>query len=234
MDGRAKLMELYEKTGKGQQFVTYKGITIKRLLLKTCSRYYKIALDKYFGDIVLARIASTHPKSLAGLLTISAQGEPGESIWVDVGGLLCSKNRIDALAAAISSGTVTTNEQVYEVFESIQAKYSDDEWNWFLVNYRKMNGKDLKEESKEGMLLLVDRWHDASLKLLNMVVGDISKEFEGDASTGFGIDGNREADFEAVRGSFADNKYVVNFTNEMNEVRKKCESTKSLINSMKG
>jgi hypothetical protein len=233
IQGRAKLMELHEKTGKGQRLVAYKGITIKRLLLKTCSRYYTIALDKYFGEIFLSRIASTHPETLTGLLSASTQGEPGEGIWVDIGGLLCPKSRIDALADAILSGAVTTSEQAYSAFESIQARYRDDEWNWFLVNYRKMNGNNLKEESKGGMLLLLDRWRDASLKLLNMVIGDIAKEFEGDAGTGFGIDGNRDADFEAVRGSFADNKYVVRLTGEMDEIKKKCDSIKSLISSMK-
>jgi hypothetical protein len=232
--GHAKLIELHEKTDKSRNLITYKGITIKRLLLKTCSRYYKIALDKYFGEIVLARIASAQPEALAGLLAASTQGEPGEGIWIDAGGLLCPKSRLDALAGEISSGAITTNQQIYGVFESIQARYRDDEWNWFLVNYGKMNGDSLKEDPKGGMLVLLDRWRDASLKLLNMMIGDISKEFEGDAATGFGIDGNREADFEAVRGSFKDNTYVVRLTNEMDEVKKKCDSIKSLINSMKG
>jgi hypothetical protein len=81
---------------------------------------------------------------------------------------------------------------------------------------------------------MVDRWRDASLKVLNMVISDISKEFEGETSTGFGIDGNREADFEAVRGSFTGNKFVVRLNNEIEDVKKKCDSIKTLINSMKG
>ena len=92
----------------------------------------------------------------------------------------------------------------------------------------------MKEEGRDGLLALLDRWRDASLKLLNMVIGDISKEFEGDVSTGFGIDGNREADFEAVRGTLAGNKFVVRLNNEMEDIKKKCDTTKNLITSMKG
>ena len=113
IDGQARLLELYEKTAKDQQFVTYKGIAIKRLLLKTCSRYYKIALDKYFGDIVLARIATARPATLAGLLSTSEKGEDGSSAWADLGGLLCPKSRIDKLIAAIESGAIASSEQEY-------------------------------------------------------------------------------------------------------------------------
>jgi hypothetical protein len=234
IDGQARLMELYEKTAKDQQFVTYKGISIKRLLLKTCSRYYRIALDKYFGEIVLARIAQQKPGSLASLLSASGKGEDGAVTWVDASGLLCPKSRLDRAAAAISSGEIKTEAQAHQAFTAIQAGYGDDEWNWFLVNYKKMTAKDLKDEGTAGLCALLDRWRDASLKLLNMVIGDISKEFEGDVSTGFGIDGNREADFEAVRGTLAGNKFVVRLNNEMEEIKKKCESIKTLINSMKG
>jgi Domain of unknown function (DUF4954) len=234
IDGQAKLLELYEKTAKDQQFVTYKGIAIKRLLLKTCSRYYKIALDKYFGDIVLARIAAARPAALAALLSTSEKGENGSSAWADLGGLLCPKSRIDKLTAAIESGAIASSEQEYKAFEAIQAAYDDDEWNWFCVNYRKISGKDLKEEGRDGLLALLDRWREASLKLLNMVIGDISKEFEGEVSTGFGIDGNREADFEAVRGSFTGNKFVVRLNNEIEDIKKKCDSVQTLIKSMKG
>jgi hypothetical protein len=233
--GRARLLELYETTAKDQATVTYKGITIKRLLLKTCSRYYRIALDKYFGEIVLARIASHRPATLAGLLAKSENGDDGAAgPWVDAGGLLCPKSRLDRMAEAIASGVLATNEQVYGALETISAGYADDEWNWFLVNYRRLTGKDLKDESTAGMISLIDRWRDSSLKLLNMVINDISKEFEGDISTGFGIDGNREADFEAVRGTFTGNKFIVRLNNDIEDVKKKCEAIKNLINAMKG
>jgi hypothetical protein len=123
---------------------------------------------------------------------------------------------------------------MYDMLEDIAKNYSDDEWNWFLANYRKLSGKDILEESTAGLVSLVDRWRDSSLKLLNMVIGDISKEFEGDISTGFGIDGNKETDFEAVRGSFTGNKFIIRLKNEIEDVKKKCDSIKTLLNAMKG
>jgi hypothetical protein len=147
---------------------------------------------------------------------------------------LCPKSRIDALCAAVESGSISTTGQQYEALQAVQATYAEDEWNWFLVNYQKVSGKGLADEGTEGLLSLLDRWREASLKLLNMVINDISKEFEGEVSTGFGIDGNRDADFEAVRGTFAGNKFVMRLNNEIEDVKKKYDSAKTLINSMKG
>ncbi len=49
---------------------------------------------------------------------------------------------------------------------------------------------------------------------------DASKEFEGNVRTGFGIDGNSDADFDEVRGSFATNA----FKQQLDEMRSQLET----------
>jgi hypothetical protein len=232
--GKARLLELYEKTGKEQQWVTYKGIAIKRLLLKTCSRYYGIALDKYFGEILLARIAQGNAGSLRTLLGFSTAGEQEDGEWVDLCGLLCPKNRVERVIAKITSGAVVSAEQLQTELETVFRSYGDDEWNWFLSQYKKANNRELAVEPREIIIGLLERWRDASLKLLTMVLGDISKEFEGEVRTGFGIDGNQDADFEAVRGTFAGNTYVAHLNSEIDTVKKQFTTAASQITSMKG
>ena len=53
-----------------------------------------------------------------------------------------------------------------------------------------------------------------------MVLNDAEKEFEGTVCTGFGIDGDADADFEAVRGTFDDNSFVKGLNEEIAEVEK--------------
>lgn len=232
LNGQAILMDIYGKSSRDQQLVTWKGITMKRLLLKTCSRYYKIAVEKYFGDCLLQRIGKTTAASLRSTLKPAAGAADGTSEWVDVGGLLCAKTRLNGLIEAVASGTVTTQEALWVEFEKIFNSYRDDEWGWVVANYRKVYGEDLPLASKENLVALLERWRDASLKLLNMVLGDVQKEFEGDVRCGFGIDGNRDEDFEAVRGSFEKNKFVKKLQSDSEAIKGTFESTKTLISSM--
>lgn len=232
--GKARLLDLYEKTGKEQQWVTYKGIAIKRLLLKTCSRYYGIALDKYYGEILLGRITQGNADSLRALLNFSVGGEQEDGEWVDLGGCLCPQNRVRRIIEKITSGTIASVEQLQTELETVFRSYRDDEWNWFLSQYKKANNRELAGEPREVIIGLCERWRDASLKLLSMVLGDISKEFEGEVHIGFGIDGNQDADFEAVRGTFAGNKFVAQLNSETDTVKTRFAAAVTQINSMKG
>ena len=49
------LRKLYENASKEQEFVNYNGIKIKRLMLKTCAKYYNIGLKIAIGKSVLSR-----------------------------------------------------------------------------------------------------------------------------------------------------------------------------------
>ena len=62
--GRDILTQLAQTADKSQTYVTFNGIHIKRLLLKTCARYYTLALNKYFGDVLIRRIEQAKPASV--------------------------------------------------------------------------------------------------------------------------------------------------------------------------
>jgi len=74
--------------------------------------------------------------------------------------------------------------------------------------------------SKDDLKAVLEKWKTSSFKLLNMVEMDASKEFEGNVRLGFGIDGHQDEDFEAVRGSFADNS----FKKQLDEMREQVEN----------
>jgi hypothetical protein len=206
--GRSILQDLHAGTEKGQEYVTCNGIRIKRLLLRTCARYYGLALDKYLGDVFLKRLAAHESEDIREVLAPDADGEDAEQEWIDVCGLLCAKSRMDRLTEAVVSGQIGTFDALHGALRDVYDAYPGDEWNWFLAAYRSLKGRDLSAETNEGLRTLLVDWKKASQKLLNMVAGDANKEFEGAVRTGFGIDGNQEADFEAVRGTFEENTFV--------------------------
>ncbi len=224
------LMELYGNSYKGQQFVTYKGINIKRLLLKTCNRYYKIAIEKYFGDVLVKKIEKKKPSNITNLFKVSSNGNSGAGEWVDINGLLCTKDRIEYLISEITSGKINSMDDLQSALTNIYESYEDDEWNWFLSNYEKAFGKKIENETNEDLKDFINNWKKSSLKLLNMVLNDAQKEFEGDVKIGFGISGDVDNDFTAVRGIFEENKFVKKLNADIESVNNKCESIINLLN----
>jgi len=207
MRGSAILAELGEQANRKQEYVRYNGIYIKRLLLKRCRGYYRLALDKYLGDVLVKRLDARGPADLRERLAPDDQAEPpGE--WVDVCGLLCSRSRLERLLSRIEDGEIKSLDELQPAWAETLDAYGADEWNWFLGAYRELTGRELADESAEDLRAFLEAWKAASLKLVNMVLNDAGKEFDETARIGFGIDGQREADFDTVRGAIGDNTFV--------------------------
>jgi hypothetical protein len=227
--GEATLLDLVNTTDRSVDVVLVNGINIKRLLLKTCARYYRLAIQKYLGDVVVSRLERDKPASIREILEINADGEDGGNEWIDMSGLLCTKSRAARLIADIESGALDSLEAVQGQLETICGCYKADEWNWLVTNYEKVNGRPLAEESNDNLVAFLDAWKTASHKLLNMVLGDAEKEFEGAVKTGFGIDGNADADFEAVRGTIAGNKFVNKLKGDIANIEKRHKAAVALV-----
>lgn len=223
------LTDLYQNADSSQEFVTYKNIHIKRLLLKTCKRYYQLIIDKFFGDVLIRRIEKIKPEKLKLALNYEKESELATGEWIDVCGLLCSKKRLDLLIDKIENGRVHSYQEVHNEFEKIYNQYEIDAWNWFLFNYKKINGNELSDEPETRLIQFLSDWKDSSQKLLNMILTDSQKEFEGNVRIGYGIDGEADADFLNVRGSFEQNSFVLKIKQEIELVNSKFEQLKKLF-----
>ncbi len=202
------LERLGAESDRSQTYVTCNGIHIKRLLMKTCGRYYKLALDQYFGDALVRRLRERGDDSVEEALARDPAGRSGESEWVDVCGLLCRQDRLDEIVERVQNGALTTLDALQGEFETLAALYPADAWNACLSLYAEIHGASGGAFGRDQALAVLDAWKSASLKLINMVLGDAQKEFEGSVRIGFGIDGAGDADFEAVRGTFDANSFV--------------------------
>lgn len=213
--GQAILLELYANAERSLEYVNHQGILIKRLLLKTCSRYYRLALEKYLGDILVSRLLCQSSSDLKSFLTPDKNAMPADSTWVDVSGLLCTTSRLDSTLNDIKTGKIKDLEGLQEGLTKIYESYQIDEWSWVLEALGKVFGFNIPAISAENFQEILEKWKASSHKLLNMVQMDAAKEFEGNVRTGFGIDGYDDEDFQAVRGEFESNP----FYSELNEIR---------------
>ncbi|MBT4361859.1 MAG: DUF4954 family protein [Candidatus Marinimicrobia bacterium] len=216
MRGQSILLDLYAGAEKGQEYVSHKGILIKRLLLKTCSRYYRMALEKYLGDALIARLTASPVKNIGELVGQPDDAEDGP--WVDISGLLCSQSRLDSLLDRIKASEVIDLQTLQQELQNIHGSYALDEWLWVINTIPQVFG--FENLNAENLITVLEKWKVSSTKLLNMVEMDASKEFEGNVRIGFGIDGHQDDDFDEVRGKFESNS----FKKQLDEMRQDVES----------
>ncbi|MEI7641161.1 MAG: DUF4954 family protein [bacterium] len=206
--------KLFEGAAKDERFVKYNGIMTNRLGLKASKRYYQLVLDKYMGDTIIKRFKKLNPSNIADILK-AGTGSTVDAEWVDLSGLICSKDRSEKLIADVAAGKIADMKALHAALGTIFAGYEEDEWNFFLRTFKKINGTDI---TPAAVTKIMDAWKEASTKLVDMVLVDGSKEFEEKTRTGFGLDGNKDADFEAVRGTFETNKFIKKLQASKNDI----------------
>lgn len=216
LKGREILATLAREASKEQEYVVYNGVHIKRLLLSTCSRYYSMILDKYLGDVLTTRLQKCQkPVQFDSFFSYTNNGLHGKEEWTDAAGLICSASRLKELINDIIFGKVSSLAELNNSFKEIHSYFRDDEWNWIMANAGRISGNTPDSNPKSWTKKVLDNWKQATVKLLNMVLNDASKEFDAGAMIGYGIDGAQEADFIAVRGIYEKNKFVLKLKSEI-------------------
>ena len=216
------LQQLLDAVSRDVEQVRYKGVYIKRLLLRTGVKGYRNAINLYLNDRIVERAA---PFVDQGIDVVRQKlAAPAASVyseeWVDIAGLLVAKKRLEQIEEEIESGTIATVDDIQKAFQQAWDAYEDDEWDWVRHTFTGRTGKSVDELTLEEIEQLKADRDKAEATAIKKVLADAEKEFDDIASTGFGADGDREqraADFAAVRGSFAGNSFV----KEMQERREK-------------
>lgn len=216
----AIMKDLLDKANKEQEYVTYKGLHIKRLLLKTCAKYYEMAIKIYIGQEVLRRLEMSGSENYSASLLNFDAGLYSES-WVDAAGMFIPKNSYDQLLSDIKSGTLKTIDEVNTALKKISEQYNESSWAWCAALIKNRLNAEPDNLTKDQIIQIINDWKENSIKLNNMILKDAEKEFDQSSKIGFGIDGDdsvRDADFETVRGSYSSNKFVAELRSESSKI----------------
>jgi len=233
------LLELYEKTSQKQESVFYKGIRIKRLMLKSTRKFYDMAVNIFIGNQIIKRLEKIDGSP--DMESIKKEFAPGKGTipekWLDLSGMIASEQAVTQLLDDISSGTLDTLERIASALEQIHASYEDEEWKWTTRILAERFDMDVKQPGVDQLLELVTRWESETIKLDKMILSDASKEFDNSSKIGFGVDGDeevRDLDFEAVRGILDENKFIKGIKEEMKQTELKAAELKKLIQGLQG
>jgi hypothetical protein len=219
------LHHLGSTASKEQEFINYRGIAIKRLLIKTVIKYYELAVQIYTGNVLVRRLERGERfRSIDEIgHFLSYDANDYHPVWIDAGGMFLPKTAYDTLLESVKNGTIGSVSDLYGHLLQIYSAYDRMTWAWCAALIEKRHSLQIGTVQKTQMLRIIHDWRDASLKLNNMIANDAAKEFDTTSRIGFGIDGDesvKDSDFNAVRGTFDKHSFIIQLTHEANTVRR--------------
>jgi hypothetical protein len=227
--GMRKLQALEESTPRSVKTVTIDGAEVRRVLLRTGVKYYRAGLEMYLLGRLVSRIEAARSQGsqdVAAAMAVAPDAVFSEE-WVDIGGQLMPRARLDRLCQLIESGEIASPAQLDKTLRAWHAAYEQDEWAWVSwacpavleLSPAGMSPTDMKDAAQ--------RWKQARTRFLNLVQNDAAKEFDDAARTGFGLAADaaeRDADFTAVRGALDDNSFIRQIRGEIAEVQRRADA----------
>jgi len=207
------LGDLRVTSSHSPKYFTYNNVKIKSSSLDKGLKFYEIGIDKFLGNCLIKRLEGKNPDSVEALRSaLLPRTGIGFGKWIDLAGLFAPQGIVEQLLTDIENGVVGTLEQIAEAFGAMHANYGVYEWAWACRVLEERIGKGIDQMTAKDIIELVIRWKSAVVELDRMLYADAEKEFTPAAQIGFGVDGddqNREADFRQVRGTFEDNRFVL-------------------------
>ena len=214
------MTKLSKETDRSVKEVHYHGATIKRVLLRSGARWYQTGIYAYLAGAVFERASSALDLGLAGVQErLSPEADRStDPQWLDISGMLVAGDRLRKLEEEIEAGEIADVLKLQERLAECHAAYETDEWNWVSAAWETRHGSKPCEMDGAALCAAAEDYLKARSKFLKSVRTDADKEFADLARIGFGADGSpedRDVDFEAVRGTFETNKFVVGIDDEL-------------------
>jgi hypothetical protein len=216
------LKNLLEKSKKEQELITYKGLTIKRLMIKNCIKYYEMIVKIFIGQELIKRLEYFSETSAA----LNYDSDLYSDAWIDASGMLISKKDFDNIQNLIKGDKVLDINNLQNEFQNISDKYSEASWSYCVRLIEERFGRKISDLSKDELSQIISEWKENKVKLNYKILKDAEKEFDQSSKIGFGIDGDskvQEEDFENVRGKFEDNKFVQSLKKDSELITQKAE-----------
>jgi len=198
--------------------------------------YYTIAINKFLGDCLIDKLKASTPKSTADLQKILQPTNPDATgKWLDIAGLLIPEKYLNTLLDDIETGKLPTLETIIKKLKEHHSNYNEYKWAWACGKINNIMQKHAKLTDAEKILKIIESWSAACKKLNTLILADAEKEFADVPRIGFGVDGDekiRDADFDAVRGTYEGNSFVKQLKTQQETFAKTAEEWINKIKSI--
>ncbi|TKG95507.1 DUF4954 family protein [Puteibacter caeruleilacunae] len=237
MTARDQLLKLYKETPKERESVFLNGLHIYRLMLRTCSKYYQIAMKVYMGQELIKKLGEEELRNFAHLEQhLTKHTEISAKHWVDMVGMLTPVCQLEKLMQEISEEHITDLTHLHERLIELYLGYHEWSWSYCWKLIKQEHQLETDDITPDLLLKVITDWKDNSLKLNKMILTDAEKEFDAVSRIGYGITNQEDtinSDFAAVRGASSDNKKIKALHQEQGLIEEKAGEMIKLVESLK-
>jgi len=213
LNGIRILSELEASCESDAEHYYYNGVRIERSSLKKGIKFYQMAVERYLGNCLVARLRQKEigdQDSLRNILTIETV--IGQGDWLDIAGLIAPKETVTQLIDETEKGVISDLEQLSLRFQEIYDNFPRYEWTWAAGMIEQYHHVNLAQITAQEVIELIKNWTAAVEQLDRLRLSDAEKEFAETRRRGFGLDGDsevRDRDFAAVQGSMEENHFIL-------------------------
>jgi NDP-sugar pyrophosphorylase family protein len=219
------LHRLDESSQPDQEFVKYQGAYIRKSVLKGAIQNYELIPKIFYGNLIMQKIGSIDNLTWDKVKNIfTGEADKSAENWEDLSGMFATHAEINKINLALRENRLNSIVDLECALRDVHQNYEENTWQFCLnLLFKRFATNAL---TSEQVCQLLDEWQASVVRFNNLVLKDAEKEFAQCSRVGYGIDGDaiiRDQDFEAVRGTFAENKFVVELKKESEEAVKKVE-----------
>lgn len=235
LQGYTLLSDFANRWSDNMQETEWNGLHIKHRHAETGRELYRLAIDRFFGEQLLARLESFGHPMPENLYTALCPTNPCNNCWCDINGLIVPKEDIDRLETDIAHGRITRMEELDSHLQSLQEGYEEQAWAWTWARLL-----EAYPEATAGNLIatlclpVIRKWSEAATELNRQIIADACKEFIQPSSCIFGIDGDDTesvADQQAVLGTPDEHPLIRELEIRQKEIQEKASRWQQVLSS---
>jgi hypothetical protein len=232
LKAKEKLTELSEKNAREKELIPYKGVYIKRLLLKQAVKIYDLVVKSYIGNELIQQLLLYPDLTFEDLKNKMKSKNARLQEWYDLSGMFISETSRRDLFQSIQSVKIKDINELSRKLQDIFMNYRTQSWSWCSALIEARLEKSIITLTKSDMIALLEDWKNSVLRLNNMVLHDAEKEFGASSMIGYGLDGSSEdidKDFQAVRGDPSTDAFIRQLKEESETVSSDFEKLSAQI-----
>ncbi|MCK9244845.1 MAG: DUF4954 family protein, partial [Candidatus Marinimicrobia bacterium] len=221
MRGIEALRNLDESSQPDQEFVKYQGTYIRRAALKSAIQNYEMVATIFCGNQIIRKFGSIENLAWDEVKNMfTGQIDESAENWVDLGGMFVTCSEIEEISLALQQNRLDSTAKLENALRQIHQKYEEMTWQFclnLLFKTFKTNALNVDQ-----ICQVLNEWQESVIRFNTLVLKDAEKEFDQCSRIGYGIDGDqavRDRDFRAVRGTFDENKFVIELKKESDKAK---------------
>jgi hypothetical protein len=234
LEGLRILKRIDKEVPQDQEIADHQGINIRRKKLDHSIQQYEHAIKIYIGNEIIKILDSLGDavtfKEIRESLSINEMTISDR--WTDMAGMVTPMSVIEDLLTTIKAQKIGTLQDLADNLRKIHNDYNKYSWNWCKKLIRDYYDIEIQDITPEQLIMVIDRWKESLTKQTESILLDAKKEYDDKRRISYGIDGDekvRDEDFDAVRGLFEENKFIIEVNNEFEKMLSKWNKFTSLI-----